>query len=72
MGLSHKNGTDFGIAVWYISYFHIKLGHPRNKFKKFPAPSSMQHYNFADRRRHLMHINWPFFMRLTHMYICNI
>ena len=40
------------------------------QYKKCPASLSMQHYNYADRRHHLMYIIWPSFMILTHMYIC--
>ena len=48
----------------YLIYPYIQYD-----YKKCPAPLSMQKYNYSYRRRHLMYINCPIFMRLTRIHL---
>ena len=63
----HNYSVTFTELLDNFLYFFI-YSYIQYKYKTFSAPLSMQHYNYADRRRHLMHIKWTIFMILT--YLC--
>ena len=60
---AEKNAVMPNLANFLYTFILIK------KCKKFPAPLSMQNYNYAGRRRHLMYINLPIFMKPIQIYI---